>query len=77
MPDYSFIGQGVRIDAISDNRPGMNAGLKVGDVIIALGDYHFSSLEGYMRALGKFKKGDKTIVIYIRGNQTLSSPIEF
>ncbi|MFL5787508.1 MAG: M28 family peptidase, partial [Flavisolibacter sp.] len=77
MPDYAFIGQGVRIDAISDNRPAMNAGLKVGDVIIALGDYHFSSLEGYMRALGKFKKGDKTIVIYMRGNQTLSSPIEF
>jgi aminopeptidase YwaD len=77
MPDYTFNGVGVRVDAVSDNRPAQRAGLKAGDVILSLGDYKTSSLETYMQALGKFKKGDKTTVIYNRGTQILSSSVEF
>ena len=77
MPDYTFAGTGVRVDGVSDNRPAQKAGLQTGDVIISLGDYKTNSLESYMQALGKFKKGDKTIVTFNRGNQTLSSPVEF
>lgn len=77
MPDYTFSGVGVRVDGVSDNRPAQKAGLKTGDVITALGDYKVNSLEAYMEALGKFKKGDKTNVTYNRGNETLSSTVEF
>lgn len=77
MPDYTFSGIGVRVDGISDNRPAQKAGLKTGDVILSLGDYKTSSMEAYMQALGKFKKGDKTTVTYSRNGQTLSSPVEF
>jgi aminopeptidase YwaD len=77
MPDYTWAGSGVRVDGVSANRPAEKAGLKTGDVIIYLGENKISSLENYMQALGKFKKGDKTVVGFKRGNETLSAPIEF
>ncbi|MGE5518986.1 MAG: M28 family peptidase [Candidatus Dadabacteria bacterium] len=77
MPDYTYSGEGVRVDGVSENRPAEKAGLKVGDVVIGLGDIKINSMESYMQALGKFKKGDKTVVKFIRGNQTLSSSVEF
>ncbi|MFL5808411.1 MAG: M20/M25/M40 family metallo-hydrolase [Flavisolibacter sp.] len=77
MPDYTFNGAGVRVDGLSDNRPAQKAGIKTGDVITALGDYKISSLDAYMQALGKFKKGDKTKVVYSRAGQTLTSEIQF
>ena len=77
MPDYSFTGVGVRVDAISENRPAQKAGILPGDVIIQLGDHNVQSLEQYMQALGEFKKGDKTTVHFNRVNEKLSAPVEF
>jgi hypothetical protein len=77
MPDYTFNGVGVRVDGVSDNKPAQKAGLKAGDVILSLGDFKVSSLESYMQTLGKFKKGDKTTVVFIREGKTVSSAIEF
>jgi aminopeptidase YwaD len=77
MPDYSFNGTGVRVDAVSENRPAQKAGLKPGDIIVQLGDRNVQSLEQYMQALGDFKKGDKTVVYFNRVNEKLSAPIEF
>ncbi len=77
MPDYSFSGTGVRVDAVSENRPAQKAGMKQGDVITQLGDNKVQSLEEYMQALGNFKKGDKTTVHFSRGNEKLSAAVEF
>jgi aminopeptidase YwaD len=77
MPDYSFAGAGVRADGVSDGRPAQKAGLITGDVIIQLGDFPVSSLETYMEALSKFKKGDSTKVKFMRGNKTLEAPVQF
>jgi len=77
MPDYTFSGMGVRVDGVSDNRPAQKAGLKTGDIILSIGDYKTNSLESYMQALGKFRKGDKTTVTYVRNGQTISSAVEF
>ena len=77
MPDYTFTGNGVRCDAISDGKAAFRAGLKTGDVIIQLGEYAVTSLDNYMQALGKFKKGDKTKVKYKRGAETIESDVQF
>ena len=77
MPDYTFSGTGVRVDGVSDNRPAQKAGLKAGDIIVQLGDYNTNSMENYMQALSKFKKGDKTKVKYKRGNEVLESEVVF
>lgn len=77
MPDYTYAGTGVRADGISEGRPAQKAGLQTGDVIIQLGDNAISSMESYMQALGKFKKGDKAKVKYKRGNSILETSVEF
>jgi hypothetical protein len=77
LPDYSFSGAGVRVDGVSDNRPAQKAGLQAGDVITGLGEYQVRSLETYMQALGKFKKGDRATVRYSRKNEALSATVEF
>jgi hypothetical protein len=77
MPDYTFNGQGVRVDGISEGRPAQKAGLKAGDIIVKLGDYSISSLDSYMQALSKFKKGDRTTVDYKRGTDSAQAQVEF
>jgi aminopeptidase YwaD len=77
MPDYSFSGSGLRIDAISDGRPAEKAGLKTGDIITRLGDYTVTSLQTYMEALSKFNRGDQTTVEYLRGNENMKAAVQF
>lgn len=77
MPDYTFDGAGVRADGVTENRPAANAGIKAGDVIIQLGDNVVNSMDTYMQALNKFKKGEKTKVKYKRGKDTLEADIQF
>ncbi len=77
MPDYTFSGTGVRIDGVSDGRPAQKAGLQTGDIILRLGDYPISSLENYMQALSKFKKGDATKVKYKRGSDEAEVDVRF
>ncbi len=77
MPDYSFSGTGVRVDGVSENRPAKAAGIVAGDVVKQLGEYKTSSVEAYMQALSKFKKGDKTTVVVQRGDKELIYPIAF
>jgi len=67
MPDYTFSGAGIKVDGVSEGRPAQKAGIKTGDVILQLGEHSINSMEAYMQALGKFKKGDKVVVKYKRG----------
>ena len=77
MPDYSYSGTGVRVDGVTDNRPAKKAGLLGGDIVKQLGDYKTSSVEAYMQALSKFKKGDKTTAVVSRGDKELTIEIQF
>ena len=77
MPDYSFSGVGVRADGVSEGRPAQKAGIQAGDIILSLGEHKISTLENYMQALSKFRKGDKTIVTWSRKEKVLSSEVEF
>ncbi len=77
MPDYTFSGSGVRADGISEGKSAQKAGLKAGDIIVQLGDTPVSEMQSYMEALGKFKKGDKTVVQVKRGTELLKLDVEF
>ncbi len=77
MPDYTFSGNGVKVDGVSEGRAAQKAGLKAGDVVIKLGDFSVSSMESYMQVLSKFKKGDATKVKVKRGNDELEFEINF
>ena len=77
MPDYTFAGTGVRVDGVSEGRPAQAAGLQTGDIILQLGDYNTSSLENYMQALSKFKKGDSATVKIKRGSDMIEKKVQF
>ena len=77
MPDYTYSGEGVKADGVSEGKPAQKAGLKAGDIILQIGEYNISSMETYMQTLGKLKKGDKAKVKFKRGNETLEVLVEF
>jgi hypothetical protein len=77
MPDYTYTGNGVRVDGLSDNRPAQKAGIATGDIVKQVGDYKTPSVESYMQALSKFKKGDQAKVLVLRGEKELSFEIIF
>ena len=77
MPDYTFSGNGVRVDGVSDNRPAQKAGVKTNDIIYQLGDFMVSDVQAYMQALNKFKKGDTTTVKIKRGTEDIKVEVTF
>jgi Zn-dependent M28 family amino/carboxypeptidase len=77
LPDYTSSENGLRIDAIIEGKIAEDAGMKAGDIIKALGDYKVSDINSYMAALSKFKKGDATKVIILRGKDTKTFDIIF
>ena len=77
MPDYTFTGNGVHVDGVSEGRPAQKAGIQKNDVILQLGDHPVSSVEAYMQALGKFKKGDKARVKLKRGETEMEVEVQF
>lgn len=77
MPDYTFSGNGVLVDGVSEGKAAQKAGIQKGDVLFQLGSFAFSDVQTYMNALNKFEKGDTTKVKLKRGNETLELTITF
>ena len=77
VPDYGFDGKGMRIDGVSDGKPAKQAGMLAGDVVIKIGEHDVTDMMGYMKALSRFTKGEKTTVTFLRNGETKSAEITF
>jgi opacity protein-like surface antigen len=77
MPDYTYEGEGVHVDGVTNNKPASKAGLVKGDIIVGLGEYTVNNLQDYMKALSKFKKGDTTTVKVKRDKSEKTFPLTF
>lgn len=77
IPDYMFDGEGMRIDGITAGRPASKAKLKVGDVVVQMGDHKVSEMMSYMRALAAFEKGDKVKVTVMRDGKAKKKKVTF
>lgn len=77
VPDYSFEGSGMRIDGVTEERPASKAGLMPGDIVIQLGAFKVVDMMSYMKALGKFSKGETTQVKILRGKTEIIKDITF
>ena len=62
---------------IIDGKIAQQIGMKAGDVIVNLGDFHITDIYNYMAALSTFKKGDATKVSVMRGKDELSFNVTF
>ncbi len=77
MPDYTYEGEGLHVDGVTDGKPASKAGLQRGDIIIGLGDIPIADIRDYMTALSKFQKGDTTKVKIKRGAETRELELTF
>lgn len=79
MPDYTFNGEGVKIDGLSEGKPAQKAGLQPADIIIQIETYKITDIKSYMKTLSqeKLSKGYTTTITIKRNNQTLTIPITF
>jgi len=77
MPDYTWEGEGVHVDGVTDGKPASKAGILKGDIIIGLGDIAVKTIQDYMKGLSMFKKGDTTTVKVKRGTEEKTMPITF
>ena len=59
----------VRIDGVTDGKPAAKAGLKAGDVVVKLGEHRITDMMSYMKGLGKFTKGEQTVVTVLRNGK--------
>ena len=77
MPDYLSEEEGLRIDGVSKDKLADRVGILSGDVIIRLGDFEVTDIMTYMKALSKFKSGDKTNVVVNREDSEYEFEIVF
>jgi hypothetical protein len=77
MPDYVYDGEGMRIDAVMDDKPAKKAGLEKGDIVIQIGDIQVKTIYDYMDGLAKFKKGDKAKVKVKRKEEIIEKEVAF
>lgn len=56
IPDYLYDGTGLRVDGVDEGKTAAMAGIKKGDIILAIGDYQVADIMAYMKALAAFQK---------------------
>lgn len=70
MPDFSSTEiEGLRAAAVSKGKPGALAGMKKGDVIIAINGKKVSDIYEYMERMKEFVPGDRIYVDVMRGDE--------
>ncbi|MDX9941255.1 MAG: M20/M25/M40 family metallo-hydrolase [Bacteroidales bacterium] len=76
MPDHVYTGEGLKIQAVMDDRPAQKAGIANGDVIIRINDDEVSEIQTYMRALGNLKGGSKAMITVKRGEEVMTFQVQ-
>ena len=77
MPDYSYSGNGLRIEGVRENRTAAKAGMKDGDVVIQIGETKVKDIYKYMEILSKIEPGSTVPVIILRDNKEETLDVTF
>lgn len=77
MPDYLYDGLGLRIDGVTKGKTAFKHGIQKGDVVIRMGNTPVSDIMTYMKALSKYKSGEKTDVVIRRLDTQITVNIVF
>jgi len=62
VPDFAFPGPGVRVDQVLPGSPAEAAGIRAGDVVVALGGQAVDNLRAYSEALKSHEPGENVTV---------------
>jgi S1-C subfamily serine protease len=63
------VDKGVGVAAVEPGSPAEEAGLRVNDIIVRIGDVDITNNGGLTQALTRFKAGDTVTVVFYRGSQ--------
>jgi len=77
MPDYLFSGEGMRIDGVTEGRPGHKAGLQKGDIVKKIGKTDVVDMMSYMQGLAEFEEGQKAKVVVERNGELIETEVQF
>ena len=77
MPSYAGGTDGLKVEAVLDEKPAVKAGMKDGDIIVKMGDLPIHDIQDYMKGLGMFEKGQSTIVVVKRGEELINLEVTF
>ena len=72
MPEYSADVTGVPVGGLRPGGPAEKAGIRVGDVVVRIGDKSVRNIEEYMAALADRKPGEKVEVTVRRGGSEIT-----
>lgn len=75
MPDHAYEGKGIKIAAVTKDKPADKAQLMEGDIIIEIGSTQITDIQTYMNVLSKIKKGEETKIKVLRSNTTIETLI--
>jgi Zn-dependent M28 family amino/carboxypeptidase len=71
IPDFAYSGRGFRLSGVVPGSPAEKAGLKEGDVIIAINAKPVESLKDFSDVLKTLQPGDKAAVSLVRENKEM------
>jgi len=72
VPDFSYQGQGVLVDAIVPGSPAEKAGIEAGDVLVSLAGSSIANLQGYSDVLKSMSPGDTVPATVQRDGKTIT-----
>jgi S1-C subfamily serine protease len=75
VPDFTYQGNGVRIDGTVPGSPAEAAGLTAGDVVLRLGNHETGSLRALSSALKEFEPGTTVTLVYLRDGTEHEVPV--
>lgn len=67
--DYQGEIEGVLIDAVAEGLPAQKAGLRKGDIIVAINGNTVRDMEGWMGQIARFNPGDVVTIAFVRDGQ--------
>lgn len=77
LPDYSYSGEGFRVQGVRSGEAAELGGMQDGDVIIRMGDSDISDIYDYMENLSEFDAGDQVMVTVERNGEEVVLNIQF
>jgi len=77
MPDYTFEGEGLRVDGVTDGKPASKAGILKGDVVVKLGEQKVAGMTDYMKALSLISKGQTVEATVLRDGKEVKLNVTF
>ena len=75
IPDFGYAGEGILIGTVMPGSAGEKAGLKKGDIIIALNGKQVNDLKAYSDELSKYQPGDKVTLTVKRNGKEVKIPL--